>query len=75
MIHVLWGTAIGLLGFLIAFDYRNFGLRVYDLMASFTPGGPPDPRFSPDVFRAIWGILGFAGICFSGFHVYNLLSS
>ncbi|MFG2172353.1 hypothetical protein ACGFMO_13340 [Streptomyces niveus] len=44
---------------MIAFDYRNLGLRVYDLMPPCSPGGV-GPRFSPDVPRVIVGVIGTA---------------
>lgn len=73
MIHLIWGLAVGAVGLSIAFDYRNIGLRAYDLLAARTPGGPPDPRFSPDVFRVIWGIVGIAGVCVVGFQMWQRL--
>ncbi|WP_328863154.1 hypothetical protein [Streptomyces sp. NBC_00306] len=73
MIHVIWGATVGFLGLSIAFDVRNFGPRMYDLTASFAPGGEVDPRFSPDHFRVMWGILGTMSFCFSAYQLYDLL--
>ncbi|MFI2285934.1 hypothetical protein [Streptomyces niveus] len=50
---------IGAGALMIAFDYRNLGLRVYDLMPPRSPGGV-GPRFSPDVPRVIVGVIGTA---------------
>ncbi|MFJ3214057.1 hypothetical protein [Streptomyces flaveolus] len=36
------------LGSLIALDYRNLALRVYDITCMFSLGGPPGPRFTED---------------------------
>ncbi|CAM5545105.1 MULTISPECIES: hypothetical protein [Streptomyces] len=52
---VPFASSVGAL--VIAFDYRNLGLRAYDLMARWVPGGV-NPRFSPDVLRVIVGFFG-----------------
>ncbi|MFI5757394.1 hypothetical protein [Streptomyces sp. NPDC051569] len=74
MIHVIWAAAVAILGFIIAFDYRNLGMRAYDLACAFTPGGPPGPSFSPDRFRILWGILGLGSSAAVGVYVYNWLN-
>ncbi len=61
-----YNLAIGIVGILIALDYRNLAIRVYDTIACFTPGGPPDPRFSPTTVRALCGILGIVALCIFG---------
>ncbi|MFD6990404.1 hypothetical protein [Streptomyces sp. NPDC059943] len=57
-IPLMLPIAVGIGGLAIALDCRNFGLWVYDLMARWSPGGGIDPSFSPDVLRAIAGLLG-----------------
>ncbi|MGW7530400.1 hypothetical protein [Streptomyces sp. NPDC054783] len=52
----------------VAIDYRNFGLRVYDLLESMTSAAP-NPRMTPDRFRVIAGIVSFIGL---GSFVYDL---
>ncbi|NUV60886.1 hypothetical protein [Streptomyces sp. CAI-85] len=49
--------AVAVLGTLIALDYRNLAIRVYDVIGMVTPGGPPSPRFTLDYLRVVWGIL------------------
>ncbi|MFE9310361.1 hypothetical protein ACFYM5_22105 [Streptomyces sp. NPDC006706] len=63
----------GIGGLLIALDYRNCGLRVYDLMARWSPGGGIDPRFSPDVLRVIAGLLGTILLVVAGVQAIDLL--
>jgi hypothetical protein len=57
MFHFVWALVIFVLGSLIALDYRNLALRVYDIIATVTPGGPPGPRFTPDHLRVVWACL------------------
>ncbi|MFI8094050.1 hypothetical protein ACIF9R_38100 [Streptomyces sp. NPDC086080] len=57
MFHFVWAAAVAALGALIALDYRNLAIRMYDIIGMVTPGGPPDPRFTPDHLRVIWAIL------------------
>ncbi|MFJ5155322.1 hypothetical protein ACIQCF_27830 [Streptomyces sp. NPDC088353] len=63
----------GIGGLVIALDYRNCGLRVYDLMARWSPGGGIDPRFSPDVLRVIAGLLGTILLVVAGVQAIDLL--
>ncbi|MFG2565392.1 hypothetical protein ACGFR6_08125 [Streptomyces sp. NPDC048567] len=64
MFHLVWAAAVAVLGALIAFDYRNLALRVYDILAAVSPGGPPGPRFTPDHLRIIWALVAvvFTGV-------------
>jgi hypothetical protein len=57
MFHFVWAVAVFVLGSLIAFDYRNLALRVYDVIGMVSPGGSPSPRFTPDHLRIVWGLL------------------
>lgn len=57
----------------IAFDYCGLGLRAYDLVASRSPGGGVDPRFSPDVLRVIAGVLGTVMLASVGIRAQGLL--
>ncbi|MFB6962452.1 hypothetical protein ACFCYB_37115 [Streptomyces sp. NPDC056309] len=63
----------GIGGLVIALDYRNCGLRVYDLLARWSPGGGIDPRFSPDVLRVIAGLLGTILLVVAGVQAIDLL--
>jgi hypothetical protein len=58
MFHFVWAVAVFVLGSLIAFDYRNLALRVYDVIGMVSPGGSPSPRFTPDHLRIVWGYSG-----------------
>ncbi|MFE5007019.1 hypothetical protein ACFRJ3_20645 [Streptomyces sp. NPDC056696] len=69
MLPILAGAG----GLVIAFDYRNCGLRVYDLMVRWSPGGGIDPRFSPDVLRVIAGLLGTILLVAAGVQAIDLL--
>lgn len=57
MFHFVWAALVSALGALIACDYRNLAIRVYDAIGTIAPGGPPSPRFTPDHLRVIWAIL------------------
>ncbi|MFJ9430698.1 hypothetical protein ACIRQY_13675 [Streptomyces sp. NPDC101490] len=57
-IPLLLPLAFSVGALLIAFDYRNLGLRAYDLVARRAPGDGLDPRFTPDALRLIAGFLG-----------------
>ncbi|MFB7238292.1 hypothetical protein ACFCXK_26295 [Streptomyces sp. NPDC056269] len=57
----------------VALDYRNFGLKAYDLMARRAPGGGLDPRFTPDVLRVIAGILGAVFLVVTGVQTLDLV--
>ncbi|MEU3050854.1 hypothetical protein ABZ705_30890 [Streptomyces sp. NPDC006984] len=57
MFPFVWAVAVAVLGSLIALDYRNLALRVYDIIGMVTLGGPPSPRFTPDHLRIVWAIL------------------
>ncbi|MFE7568220.1 hypothetical protein ACFU76_14860 [Streptomyces sp. NPDC057539] len=72
-ISLTWGFVFGLCAMVIAFDYRNVGLRFYDLVASLPPGGGVDPRFSPDVMRCISGLLGVISLTSTGIEAYGML--
>ncbi|MEU0991779.1 hypothetical protein [Streptomyces sp. NPDC005953] len=61
MFQFVWAVALFVLGSLIALDYRNLALRVYDIIATVSPGGPPSPRFTPDHLRLVWACLAMAG--------------
>ena len=61
MFHFVWAVVLFAIGSLIALDYRNLALRVYDIIAMVTPGGPPSPRFTPDHLRLVWACLAVAG--------------
>ncbi|MFE2944941.1 hypothetical protein ACFXKG_38790 [Streptomyces sp. NPDC059255] len=67
----VWGVIMATAGFTIAFDYRNIGLRFYDFMAAHTPDGSIDPRFTPDICRIIWGIMGTIGLCVAAFNIFQ----
>jgi hypothetical protein len=54
---LVWDCLVGAGAIAVALDYRNIGLRVYDLMGQWSPGGA-DPRFSPDMMRAACGVPG-----------------
>ncbi|MDX3801309.1 hypothetical protein [Streptomyces sp. AK04-3B] len=53
--------AVFVLGLLIALDYRNIALRVYDVIGMVSPGGTPSGRFTPDHLRIVWGLLAVIG--------------
>lgn len=75
VIHIVWGLLLGAFGAAIAFDFRGFGIWMYDQISSFTPGGPPDPRFfTPDTVRILWGFLGVVGFCLAGINIANYVS-
>ncbi|MFF9457326.1 hypothetical protein [Streptomyces flaveolus] len=57
MFHFVWAAGFAVLGTLIALDYRNLGLRVYDITCKFSLGGPPGPRFTEDHMRILWGFM------------------
>ncbi|WP_318218945.1 hypothetical protein [Streptomyces sp. SCL15-6] len=57
MFHFVWAVVLAALGTLIALDYRNLALRVYDIISMFSLGGPPGPRFTEDHMRIVWGFL------------------
>ncbi|MFI2415061.1 hypothetical protein [Streptomyces sp. NPDC018947] len=57
MFHFVWAVGFAVLGTLIALDYRNLALRVYDITCKFSPSGPPGPRFTEDHMRILWGLL------------------
>ncbi|MBT3149757.1 hypothetical protein HTV45_02320 [Streptomyces sp. CHD11] len=57
MFHFVWAVAVSVLGTLIALDYRNLAVRVYDIIGRVAPGGPPGPRFTFDHLRVVWAIL------------------
>jgi hypothetical protein len=57
MIHFGWAVVLTVLGSLIALDYRNLALRVYDITCMFSLGGAPGPRFTEDHMRMVWGCL------------------
>ncbi|MEE1797563.1 hypothetical protein PUR57_02490 [Streptomyces sp. JV176] len=71
MLHIAWGVIMATAGFTVGFDYRNIGLRVYDFVSAHSPSGSVDPRFTPDIFRIIWGIMGIAGLCVATFNIYQ----
>ncbi|CAM5699874.1 putative protein OS=Streptomyces microflavus OX=1919 GN=Smic_45690 PE=4 SV=1 [Streptomyces microflavus] len=73
MLHVIWGFAIAVMGILVAADYRGLSIKVYDLISRVTPGGPPDPRFTPNVVRFLWAILGVVGLCIGGIRLSEYL--
>jgi hypothetical protein len=62
MFHFVWAVAVFVLGLLIALDYRNIALRVYDVIGMVSPGGPPSGRFTPDHLRIVWGLLAVIGL-------------
>jgi hypothetical protein len=57
MFHFAWAVVLTVLGWLIALDYRNLALRVYDITCMFSLGGAPGPRFTEDHMRIVWGCL------------------
>ncbi|MFE9782248.1 hypothetical protein ACFYPA_29385 [Streptomyces sp. NPDC005775] len=65
-LSLVWGGAVGAGATVIALDYRNVGLRVYDVIVQRSPGGGVDPRFSPDVMRGIFGVLGVVFLAVTG---------
>ncbi|RDG35560.1 hypothetical protein [Streptomyces corynorhini] len=67
------GLVVGGGALVIAFDVRHLGLRFYDLLAEWSPGGGLDPRFSPDVLRGIAGVLGVVGLAVTGVRVFGML--
>jgi hypothetical protein len=48
-------------GLLVAFDYRNLGLRIYDFLGQLTSAAR-NSRMTPDRFRVVAGIMSIAGI-------------
>ncbi|MEV5989670.1 hypothetical protein AB0L85_32810 [Streptomyces sp. NPDC052051] len=71
-LSLVWGGVVGAGATVIALDYRNVGLRVYDLMAQRSPGGGVDPRFSPDVMRGIFGVLGVGFLAVTGVRAFGM---
>lgn len=71
MISFAWGILLGIFGVLVAIDFRGLGVRVYDLICSLTPGGPPDPRFSLGLVRILWGALGIVGITLACVEIFK----
>lgn len=69
---LIWGGAVGAGATVIALDCRNVGLRVYDLIAQRSPGGGVDPRFSPDVMRGIFGVLGVVSLAVTGVRAFGM---
>lgn len=67
------GPVAGAGALVIAFDYRNLGPRAYQLVASRSPGGGADPRFSPDVLRVIAGVFGTVMLANAGLRAHGLL--
>ncbi|MEU6402931.1 hypothetical protein [Streptomyces sp. NPDC046985] len=65
LVCIVVATSFGLLG---AFDYRNFGLRVYDLLGQST-SAVGNSRMTPDRFRVVAGIMSVIGF---GTLVYQL---
>ncbi|MFJ4910660.1 hypothetical protein ACIQCR_34845 [Streptomyces sp. NPDC093249] len=65
-LSLVWGGVVGAGATVIALDYRNVGLRVYDLIAQRSPGGGVDTRFPPDVMRGIAGVLGAVFLAATG---------
>ncbi|MFB8438084.1 hypothetical protein ACFC7A_03420 [Streptomyces niveus] len=72
-IPLMLPITVGIGGLAIALDCRNFGLRVYDLLVRWSPGGGIDPRFSPDVLRVIAGLLGTILLVAAGVQTVGLL--
>ncbi|GHB06416.1 hypothetical protein ACIQRS_31420 [Streptomyces termitum] len=72
-IPLLLPLAFSACALLVAFDYRNFGLKVYDLMARRSPGGGLDPRFTPDALRVLAGFLGVIFLVATGVQMIGLL--
>ncbi|MFI9742410.1 hypothetical protein [Streptomyces sp. NPDC052494] len=71
-LSLIWGGVVGAGATVIALDYRNIGLRVYDLIAQQSPGGGVDPRFSPDVMRVIAGVLGVVFLAATGVRAFGM---
>ncbi|MER7965774.1 hypothetical protein [Streptomyces ardesiacus] len=71
-LSLVWGGVVGAGAMVIALDYRNFGLRAYDLMAQRSPGGGIDPRFSSDVMRVICGVLGVGSLAVTGARAFGM---
>ncbi|MFB6958020.1 hypothetical protein ACFCYB_13460 [Streptomyces sp. NPDC056309] len=71
-LSLVWGGVVGAGATVIALDYRNVGLRVYDVITQCSPGGGVDPRFSPDVMRGIFGVLGVVSLVVTGVRAFEL---
>ncbi|MGW8364535.1 hypothetical protein ACWGK1_28725 [Streptomyces wedmorensis] len=71
-LSLVWGGVAGVGATVIALDYRNVGLRVYDLIAQRSPGGGVDPRFSPDIMRGIFGVLGAVFLVVTGMRAFGM---
>ncbi|NUK89323.1 hypothetical protein [Streptomyces lunaelactis] len=69
---LVYDLVVGLGAMVIAFDYRNLGLRFYDLIDRWTPGGGVDPRFSPDVLRVIAGAVGVAVLALAAVRGFDM---
>ncbi|MFJ3795422.1 hypothetical protein ACIPSJ_03970 [Streptomyces sp. NPDC090088] len=65
LVCIIVATSFGLL---VAFDYRNFGLRVYDFLGQLT-SAVGNSRMTPDRFRVVAGIMSVVGL---GALVYQL---
>ncbi|MFH8258180.1 hypothetical protein ACH4D8_25090 [Streptomyces roseolus] len=64
---------VGTGGLVIAFDYRNLGLKAYDRLARRAPGGGFGTRFTPAVLRAFGGVMGAVLLVDAGIRVAALL--
>ncbi|UDM05505.1 hypothetical protein [Streptomyces longhuiensis] len=71
-LSLVWGGAVGAGATVIALDYRSVGLRVYDLIAQRSPGDGVDPRFSPDIMRGIFGVLGVVFLSATGMSAFGM---
>ncbi|GHJ92084.1 hypothetical protein ACH4MA_16085 [Streptomyces roseolus] len=72
-IDLLLLLVIGIGGLVIAFDYRNLGLKAYDRLSRWAPGGGFGTRFTPAVLRAIGGVMGAIFLIDAGVRVAALL--
>lgn len=72
-VSLVWGGVVGTGATAIALDYRNVGLRVYDLIAQRSPGGGVDPWFSPDIMRGVFGVLGVVFLAATGMRAFGML--
>ncbi|KAF4408920.1 hypothetical protein [Streptomyces lycii] len=71
MFRLFWGLVVTPIGLILACDYRNASIRLFDFIESHTPGGAGSA--SHNLLRVFGAILGLVGLSTSIFAAYKII--